>query len=209
MLLVSPDAVVAGAPALQQQRVRLTALGELWQRCMDHAAKRSPAPAAGAGDAADFKRMLQTEEETGTLLALAPDDSLRKALVENVALEAKIRSDEAAGIRLLNRIRLVTGLAPLRIDPALCDAARDHSKDMATMNFFAHDSPVPGKRTPWDRASRFGTTASAENIYVGNTNPANAIMGWWHSPGHLKNMMGKRPRVGLGRHEKHWTQMFG
>jgi uncharacterized protein YkwD len=34
-------------------------------------------------------------------------------------------------------------------------------------------------------------------------------MQWWHSPGHLKNMMGSHGRVGLGNFQKTWTQMFG
>ena len=35
-------------------------------------------------------------------------------------------------------------------------------------------------------------------------------IGWWRSPGHLKNMMGKsHKRISVGQEQKHYTQMFG
>jgi uncharacterized protein YkwD len=106
--------------------------------------------------------------------------------------------------------RLYLGLSALTIDPKLCDAARDHSKDMSEQNFFAHESPVKGKTTPWDRASNFGTTASGENIYAGSTDPHGANTGWFYSPGHHKNMFNPgQKRIGLGQFKSHWTQMFG
>jgi uncharacterized protein YkwD len=105
---------------------------------------------------------------------------------------------------------LYVGLGALELDPQLCEAARDHSKDMAEQNFFAHESPVPGKKTPWDRAAKAGTTASGENIFAGSVDAHAANLGWFYSPGHHKNMFspGQR-RIGLGRHGSHWTQMFG
>ena len=38
---------------------------------------------------------------------------------------------------------------------------------MEKLKFFAHESPVEGKKTMVDRAKRMGTTASAENIAMG------------------------------------------
>jgi len=89
-------------------------------------------------------------------------------------------------------------------------AARGHCKDMVEKGFFSHTSPVPGKATPRDRARRAGTTANGENIAYGTTEPQRANQMWFHSPGHFKNMFGPRfRRVGLGYHERRWTQMFG
>ena len=105
--------------------------------------------------------------------------------------------------------RAESGLATLRIDAKLGNAARDHSVDMRTQNFFSHDSPVDGKRTPWDRAARAGTSAGAENIAAGHDTGKSAIRGWWYSPGHHKNMLGNHARTGLGRSEGLWTQLFG
>ncbi len=80
---------------------------------------------------------------------------------------------------------------------------------MKEKGFFAHDSPVPGKATPWARAKLAGTSASAENIYSGGSDPKGANRGWFFSPGHHKNMFGGHQRIGLGHYGGRWTQMFG
>ena len=81
---------------------------------------------------------------------------------------------------------------------------------MERLNFFAHESPVPGKRTMMDRAQLAGTTASGENIHMGSDAAEGAIKGWFLSPGHHKNMLNEvQRRQGLGRAGKRWTQEFG
>ncbi|MBI1373421.1 MAG: hypothetical protein GC159_11885 [Phycisphaera sp.] len=153
--------------------------------------------------------VLAPAERTATLMALAPDGVSQNTLAGNLRYASRLDAEVVAGIDELNRIRLLLGLGAQAIDPKLCAAATDHSTDMAEKGFFAHESPVPGKASPWDRAKRFGTSASAENIAAGMSTGVAAIHGWWHSPGHFKNMLGGHKRVGLGEHDKHWTQMFG
>jgi uncharacterized protein YkwD len=69
---------------------------------------------------------------------------------------------------------------------------------------------VPGKTLPWDRAKLEGTTASGENIFRGSAVAAEAIKGWFLSPGHHKNMLGEgHRRQGLGRAGEYWTEEFG
>jgi uncharacterized protein YkwD len=127
-----------------------------------------------------------------------------------VAEKAELPEAERLGIEELNTMRLLVDLSALRIDPKLCEAARGHSKDMAEHNFFDHTSPLPGKTSPSDRASLAGTSGGGENIYMGSTSPESANRGWFFSPGHHKNMFQPRyGRVGLGNHNRHWTQMFG
>ena len=138
---------------------------------------------------------------------MSPAD--RQVMQANVAIAARLDAEEAKGILKLNRIRIELGLGALAIDERLCDTGRDHSKDMREKNFFAHESPVPGKETPFKRAERFNTKACAENIYMGSTSGEKAIEAWWHSPGHHKNMVSQCARTGLGHVEGHWTQMFG
>jgi len=194
-------------------------LGKHWERAMTVMPRPTPkddakADAAAKPDAPDpaapkFEETLVADEDLCCLCALPPADDGRKTLIDNVPLEAKLPLEEARGLRDLNRIRLLLGLKALKIDLLLCDAARDHSKDMATKGFFAHESPVPGKKQPWDRAKNFGTTASAENISMGVTTGAEVNQQWFHSPGHHKNMLGAHVRMGLGNFQKHWTQMFG
>ena len=65
-----------------------------------------------------------------------------------------------------NRARCGNGLEPLRGDGALQQAAALHSRDMARLDFFSHDSPVPGRETVGDRAKQVGFRyqSVAENI---------------------------------------------
>jgi uncharacterized protein YkwD len=140
------------------------------------------------------------------------DRNGKKILASNAKIAEKnsIPAAEVKGIEECNLWRLLVGLNACVIDPKLCAAARDHSKDMATKGFFAHESPVPGKKTPWDRAAKFDTSASGENIYMGSQDPHGANTGWFFSPGHHKNMFSaEQQRIGLGQHGNHWTQMFG
>lgn len=143
------------------------------------------------------------------LLAMPLAARDRRPLEDNETLRAQAEPQEFAGTTELNRIRYLLGLPLLRIDERLTKAARDHSTDMHTLGFFAHESPVEGKRTPSDRASRFGTSAGAENIAQGHDTGIGAIRGWWYSPGHHRNMLGGHARTGLGRCQQIWTQMFG
>ena len=161
---------------------------------------------------ADATIQLQAAEKKAAedISALDPDDL--RVLKENaqIAAKAKVPEEEVKGIEECNLWRLLVGLNACVLDPKLCDAARDHSKDMAELKFFDHDSPVPGKATPWDRAARFKTTASGENIYAGSAASSSANQGWFFSPGHHKNMFSPaQTRIGLGQHGSHWTQMFG
>lgn len=159
-------------------------------------------------------------DRADALAALATPMSAadRRVLVENAALpvtegeaseSGELGPEEQRGIRDLNLLRVLLGLSAQRIDLKLCHACRDHSKDMAEVGFFAHESPVEGKKTPWDRASRAGTSAGSENIARGQQTGPDAIRAWWYSPGHHRNMMGGGSRTGLGRFSDHWTQLFG
>lgn len=202
LLVVDTEEVLATDRSLAEARAELTELGAVWQRCMDAVAKENT-------DVPSFTEVLETEERLATTMPLATKAHWKKTLTGNILKARRIKPEEAAGIRYCNVIRMLAGLNPLRIDVKLCEAGRDHSKDMQEKGFFDHESPVPGKKTFSDRARNFGTTAHAENIAMGATNGKGAIMQWWHSPGHLTNMMGRHSRIGLGRHEKHWTQLFG
>lgn len=106
--------------------------------------------------------------------------------------------------------------APLAYNAALRTAAYNHSKDMATRNFFAHTNP--DGLTPFDRmraAGYTGYTAAAENIAAGQTTPEAVVAGWLQSPGHCANIMNAAYRdlgVGYfagGGYRHYWTQNFG
>lgn len=197
--LLLPDAakVLATSADLQARRERLARLLALRDRC------------GGPKGAWSIEQSLSALDERCAMLAIPMDGYARRTIEGNAALERQLGIEEAAGIRELNRIRLLLGLAALRVDPALCRAARDHSGDMRSRKFFSHTSPVPGKETVGKRAAAAGTRAGAENIAVGPKTGRAVIRMWSHSPGHFRNMLGGHRRVGLGRDGRRWTQMFG
>lgn len=193
-------AVEAHYLRLSKVREQITAMVDLLK-----ALKNEPAAASLAiGDQL-------AEAEALLAKATKPEDpDARRILEENVKIAAEIDPKEVAGMQALNAMRIMCGLRPLLYDPKLCNAARDHSKDMEEKGFFSHESPVPGKTTFSDRAKLAGTTASGENIYMGSGSPVDALKGWFLSPGHHKNMLNdSNTRQGLGRVGRHWTQMFG
>lgn len=209
IFVVSRLEVLAGSKELQSDRGRLLASGMLWERCAAYLYFASPDDADKPKEPPRFGQYLVGEEELAVGLAAPMAPSTRQTLAANARLAGQLDPEEARAILALNLTRNLLGLPPLAIDLRLCAAARDHSNDMETLNFFAHNSPVSGKATPWDRAKRFGTSASAENIYMGAQDGKAATLGWFHSPPHHKNMMGHHKRVGVGRSGRYFTQMFG
>jgi uncharacterized protein YkwD len=157
-------------------------------------------PAAAAGD-----RVAAVQGQLG------PDDPVAERIAaENAAHAAELAADVVPAMNAVNAMRIACGLAPLVFDAKLCAAAAMHSRDMESQGFFAHESPLPSKKTFSDRAVLAGTTASGENIFMGSTAGADAVRAWFLSPGHHKNMFGAdHVRQGLGRSGKHWTQLFG
>lgn len=152
---------------------------------------------------------------------LETKEKVAQIRAEQSALEAATADNEAcdwAGdkqidfTRQLNEARSLFGLRPLRLDEQLSLAATDHSKDMASLGFFAHQSPVPGKKSSADRARRAGFKhrCSGENIFVGSSSPAAAYQAWFASDGHRFIMFAQNPNlIGVGPHGKHWTMMTG
>jgi uncharacterized protein YkwD len=112
----------------------------------------------------------------------------------------------------LNRERAVLGLGSLRVEEKLSDAASGHSKDMASVGFFAHESPVPNKKSPMDRASRaqFKGGFRGENIFMGSADAQAAFDAWFASDGHRFIMFAAGPDCcGIGVSGIHWTLMTG
>ncbi len=134
----------------------------------------------------------------------------QKTLAMNRELAFMIDLQEAMCISYTNRYRILLGREPFLIDVAMCLACRDHSYDMARLGFFSHESQLPGKKSFGDRAKRFGVSGvSSENIFAGSSSGEGSAGAWFHSPGHHKNMMNGSKRVGVGRFNKHFTQMTG
>jgi uncharacterized protein YkwD len=181
----------------------------MWELCAAVVARQTATEDGKPQEPPIFESCLRAEEEVALQIAIAADPQTRKALSVNAQLAGKLDPEEARCIAACNLTRGLLGLKLLEIDPRLCETARDHSNDMRTKGFFAHESPVEGKKTPWDRAKRFETTASGENIAMGVLQGSAANLMWFHSPGHFRNMLGEHVRIGVGRSNAHWTEMFG
>ncbi len=208
LLLLPPEAVCQSAPKLNEMREPLMQLGVLWERCARYQYEQLPEEIKPKRPPS-FAEYLEGEESLATGLALPMDPTTRQVFSANARLAARLDPEEARAILALNITRALLGLKPLAIDPRLCAAARDHSSDMHNLKFFSHQSPVPGKTSFTDRARRFGTTASGENIAAGYRNGEAVHRGWFHSPGHHKNQMANHKRVGVGRVGNYYTQLFG
>ena len=114
--------------------------------------------------------------------------------------------------RIQNRERVAMGLGPLHLEEKLSAASTGHSEDMRRLGFFAHQSPVKGKKSPADRARKAGFKHrwSGENIYVGSGSPDAAYSAWFGSDGHRFIMFASGPNLlGLGPVGRHWTLMTG
>ena len=105
----------------------------------------------------------------------------------------------------------------LTMSPALRQAARCHSFDMAKQNYFSHTS-LDG-RTPWQRIADAGYNGfgNAENIAAGQGSAAAVMQSWMTSDGHCNNIMNNTStKMGVGygfdassTYDRYWTQTFG
>ena len=102
---------------------------------------------------------------------------------------------EDSVLRQLNRIRAAHGLKPLRRDPGLTAAARQHTFEMLSDGYFEHESA--GGEPFWKRIQRYysrtqyGRWSVGENLaWGGSLLPATkAVELWMASPPHRQNIL--------------------
>lgn len=111
--------------------------------------------------------------------------------------------------------------APLALDPQLRRAARRHRQDMATRNYFSHDSVGgPDGASLQERlatAGFVGWSMIGENIAAGQATAEEVMAGWMDSDGHCSNILEPDyTLVGVGyafdaasTFGSYWTQDFG
>jgi uncharacterized protein YkwD len=162
-------------------------------------------PAKGGID--EKLRGIALDQDEELIFGAMPGDAL-SVMQANKAAKSALSEEEYRLTVLTNMYRVMMGKTALKINVALCRAARGHSKDMNDKKFFAHDSPVPGKRTPSDRARLEGTSCGAENIYMGGSKAEGAFWGWFESLGHHRNMMAPHRQIGIGCYGTYWTENF-
>ncbi|MBI2377738.1 MAG: CAP domain-containing protein [Deltaproteobacteria bacterium] len=128
---------------------------------------------------------------------------------------ALINQRRAAGATCGTTVYAPTG--PLSMQSQLREAARAHSLDMGTNNYFSHTS-LDG-RSFFQRIVDSGWAGSCpcgENIAAGYSSPEAVVSGWMSSPGHCANIMSASyGAIGIGAAFKsgstygwYWTQDF-
>lgn len=105
----------------------------------------------------------------------------------------------------------------LTLDTRLRCAARKHSKDMGTNNFFSHTGSNGSTFTQRITSAGYVWKAAGENIAAGYSTAQAVVNGWMTSTGHCNNIMnGNFKNIGIGyyynsaaTYDHYWTQDFG
>ena len=138
-------------------------------------------------------------------------DNITAPVVPAVAVPLKVdasvsestqTSYEASVLKLINAERVKRGLNKLKLNTKLRTAARRHSKDMATKDFFSHTGSNGSSMT--DRITKAGYkwAAAGETLYAGGgeyKTPQQCVNAWLNSPGHANIMLSATyTQVGIG-----------
>jgi uncharacterized protein YkwD len=121
---------------------------------------------------------------------------------ESLRADPRLTPVEAALYESINDVRAQHGLIALQRDEAVDAVARAHSHDMATRQYFAHETPEG--LTPPDRLARGGVTnitLAGENVGLTNRSDPNAeiVQSWLASPVHRQNLLAPMfNRTGIG-----------
>lgn len=89
--------------------------------------------------------------------------------------------------------------APLTLNSQLTAAAEAKAKDMATRNYWSHDTP--DGRTPWSfiTATGYNYQRAGENLAYGFSSASDTIAGWMNSAEHRANILDSYySQVGFG-----------
>jgi uncharacterized protein YkwD len=141
----------------------------------------------------------------------APAGSLQDRDYSGTSLNPEMARD------LINQYRREKGLKPLKLNPALTEAAKEHSRDLAKWDRISHYGSDGSN--PWDRVKRTGYKAklAAENVGTGQVSFDEVLRGWKESAGHNKNLLlGDAQEMGLAlvqdpktEFKSFWTLVIG
>lgn len=156
-----------------------------------------PSPSAGATTTA--KATASTKAATTTVTTQTGNSGVESQVVDLVNAE---RAEAGCSI-------VVT------LDSRLTAAARGHSSDMATRDYFSHDTLGGGGFADRITAQGYSWSTAGENIAMGQATAAQVMEDWMNSAGHKANILNcsfKNIGVGLAYNSSktpYWTQDFG
>jgi uncharacterized protein YkwD len=125
----------------------------------------------------------------------------------NAAFEAQV-------VTLVNAERAGAGCAAVAVDDRLTTAARAHSADMASRDYFSHTTPEGVDFATRISAAGYRWSGAGENIAKGQRTPQDVMTSWMSSPGHRANILNcgfKNLGVGVAADATGallWTQDF-
>ena len=106
-----------------------------------------------------------------------------------------IQALDAGVLAQLNAIRTAHGLVPLKLNPTLSAAASQHSDEMVSDGYFAHNSfngsPFWKRLTRYSNAAAHGYWSVGENLLWSSptVDAPSALRLWMASPEHRKNIL--------------------
>lgn len=115
-------------------------------------------------------------------------------------------------LTLVNEERAKSGLSPLTLDAAACDAAQTRAREIVSN--FSHTRPGGKSFSTALTESGVKFRSAGENIAYGQTSPSQVMNGWMNSSGHRANIMNKNyTKIGIAHYEDasgtdYWVQLF-
>lgn len=94
-----------------------------------------------------------------------------------------------AVVAALNARRVEAGLAPLREDPRLDQAAEDRIRDMEELGYWSHHAPDGRGPFMWLRLRNYAYRAAGENLAAGFDTTDLMVQSWMESDGHRANIL--------------------
>lgn len=117
-------------------------------------------------------------------------------------------------LSLVNALRARAGCPALRVNGHLDTAARQHSRELARLNRFAHTGANGAGAQQRARTIGYGAGVG-ENLAAGQRSPQQVVNAWMTSPGHRRNILNcgyRSTGIGVatgGSYGVYWTQQFG
>ena len=109
-------------------------------------------------------------------------------------------AEQAAGVRATNVARTSAGLAPVRANATLAQAAAAHACDMAQRGRMTHTGTSTSGPAQRVKSLGYAPRVTAENIAAGPYNADQALAAWNASSGHLSNILISQMRdFGIGQ----------
>ena len=121
-------------------------------------------------------------------------------------------------LHLTNQQRQNNGLAVLKENPTLDNAAKQKAMDMVLNNYFAHVSPQGVTPWYWFKNSGYSYRYAGENLAIDFLESSDVVNAWMNSPGHRQNILNdKYQEIGIavvqgkvdGQNTTVVVQMFG